>query len=80
MAVFLRYRITTVYMEKQLPQIAFLLIGWSQSVLRGFHGAGGRADRSVVRSPVHFQTDTPLGANTSLLHDVELVFTRLRLG
>ena len=46
--------ITTVYMGEQLPQIAFLLIGWSQSVLP-VSTAPAVASEDVVRSRFTFR-------------------------
>ncbi len=38
--------LSTVYMGDQLPQIAFLLIGWGQSIEPGFTGAAALPERA----------------------------------
>ena len=51
---------------------------WMESVRpAGFHAADGRVGRRGA-FPVLFQVDTPLGANTILLHNAELALTRLQ--
>jgi hypothetical protein len=40
--------ITTVWMGEQLPQIAFLLIGWSQSILPAFTGPAAAPEDAVL--------------------------------
>lgn len=46
------FSLLTVYMGEQLPQLVFLLIGWSQSITATPHGAIAQASVSNAREPL----------------------------